>query len=93
MRLLNIETKIAKICEYPNDFNKKNNITHPIIYFIKIRHQLLKLCNPLQMLKKIKNIFFCFQVISSVFPNYLFRIVNENNGTFTCSKSFLIPVF
>ncbi len=52
MRLLNIETKIAKICEYPNDFNKKNNITHPIIYFIKIRHQLLKLCNPLQMLKK-----------------------------------------
>ena len=37
MRLLNIETKIAKICEYPNDFNKKNNITHPIIYFIKIK--------------------------------------------------------
>lgn len=64
MRLLNIETKIAKICEYPNDFNKKNNITHPIIYFIKIRHQLLKLCNPLQMLKN-KKIFF-------LFPGYIF---------------------
>lgn len=29
--------------------------------------------------KKNKKYFFCFQVISSVFPNYLFRIVNENN--------------